>query len=597
MKFNYDSSVLPPTNYNVRYIKNPSQDDLKALTQIHEVGVFLTAHGNLNKLTRNKARMANYTYIIAPDNEVDRYSHKIMNPGKAENLISRQKSYIESKGELIQIDGYYGVGEYAFPIQWLFTSEGANIAGMQDVLAFSRKDVESETQLKEDFKPVMRVIFTPDCYLNDMEGRQAIIVDLRNMHTYVMGADYFGESKKGALRMLCDYVYQKNGLVMHAGAKAVYKGDKKSTMLIMGLSGTGKTTTTFSKQGDKTHPIQDDMVCLWTDGTCSVTENGCFAKTAGLTEEQEPVIFRGTIHPTAWVENVFVNLVGQYDFHKDRLTPLEVKRYRQALKDTGADSQNVEDYISGTVKFKDVVDDNDVPKDGWDFVVWTQNGRSIIPMEAIEDAADLKNIPKVDSIGMLNRDEGHDAATPGIIRFGNPLRSAGYFMLGETSKTSAAGKDRGKTRSPFTQPFFPRSHELQAKRFIELQENIPNLDLWLMNTGYIGGTQRDVESNKAMKVKIKHSSAMLEALIDGKIVWKIDPDFGYQIVDVDAPENADLVAVVPKEILNPILFYQKENRMNEYNAWVKNIKAERKAFLEKYNVSKEIIASVLNEEI
>ncbi len=32
-----------------------------------------------------------------------------------------------------------------------------------------------------------------------MPGGQAIIVDLDNYVTYIMGADYFGESKKGCL--------------------------------------------------------------------------------------------------------------------------------------------------------------------------------------------------------------------------------------------------------------------------------------------------------------------------------------------------------------------------------------------------------------
>ena len=120
-------------------------------------------------------------------------------------------------------------------------------------------------------------------------------------------------------------------------------------------------------------------------------------------------------------------------------------------------------------------------------------------------------------------------------------------MLGETSKTSAAGKERGKTRSPFTQPFFPATFGLQAKRFAELAATMNGVDMWLMNTGYIGGDVRDEKAGKALKVKIRHSSAMLEALLGQAIVWKRDPDFGYDVVDVDAPENAALVELVPRE--------------------------------------------------
>ena len=134
-------------------------------------------------------------------------------------------------------------------------------------------------------------------------------------------------------------------------------------------------------------------------------------------------------------------------------------------------------------------------------------------MSSIPDAADLHNIPQVKSMGILNRDEGYDAAMPGIVRFTSPEQAAGYFMLGETSKTSAAGKERGKTRSPFTQPFFPAKHGLQAKRFAELAATMPGVTMWLMNTGYIGGEANDAKENKALNIKIRHSSAMLEAVL------------------------------------------------------------------------------------
>jgi phosphoenolpyruvate carboxykinase (ATP) len=294
--------------------------------------------------------------------------------------------------------------------------------------------------------------------------------------------------------------------VLHAGAKAVTaKSGQKLTMTIMGLSGTGKTTTTFSKQGDLTEPIQDDMVSLWPHGALSITENGCFAKTDGLSLETEPVLYESTIGPDAWVENVFLEADGSFNFSKGVLSVDDVKRLREILIATGADAGKVDKYIAGDTKIDEIVDSHGVPADGWDFVVWTQNGRSIVPLSSIPDAADLENIPEVKSMGILNRDEGYDAAMPGIVRFTSPEQAAGYFMLGETSKTSAAGKERGKTRSPFTQPFFPAKHGLQAKRFAELAATMPGVSMWLMNTGYVGGEAIDAKANKALNIKIKHS--------------------------------------------------------------------------------------------
>lgn len=576
-----------PRPFDVEYIDNPSQSELCELAVKHTPCVQRSKAGSINKVSRNKARMAKYTYIIDTD---DRWSHQIIDPAKAQGLIDRQAKYIADSGKLIAVDGYVGLGERAFGATWLYTPEGANIAGMQQILAFPRSDVESPGQLSEPFQPTFRLFYTPDLMLDDMPGGQAIIVDMANWTTHVMGPDYFGESKKGVLRMLNEYVYQKGGLVLHAGAKAVTRGEgDRVTMTIMGLSGTGKTTTTFSKQGDLTEPIQDDMVALWPQGALSITENGCFAKIDGLSLETEPIIYRATVSPEAWLENAFLEADGSFDFVKGILTTDDVSRLREILISTGADAGNVDKYISGEVASGDVVDELGLPADGWDFVKWTQNGRSIVPMSAIPGAADLHSIPQVKSMGILNRDEGADAAMPGILRFTSPAQAAGYFMLGETSKTSAAGKDRGKTRSPFTQPFFPAKHGLQAERFAELAKTMPGVTMWLMNTGYIGGDANDVKQEKALKVKIRHSSAMLEALLSDSIKWKRDPDFDYEVVDCDASENAALLAKVPAEILEPRRFYEDKGRAGEYRTWVDQMKSGRREFLAKFKVAEPII--------
>ncbi len=582
----------PPIPFrDVEILHDLSQKQLRALALAHTPFCSETALGNINKIARNKARMAACTYIIDRKGEPGAYSHKTISPADAETLIAGQAEYVQQQGSLIAVEAYVGLGERAMPVQWLYTREAANIAGMQQILSFPRDQVETPEQLAAPFKPAFRLIYTPD-YFVDMPKRQAIIVDLDNYVTYIMGPDYFGESKKGALRMLAALHYKNRGLVMHAGAKAIHYGGHDLTMGILGLSGTGKTTTTFSKQGALTQPIQDDMIALWPGGEVSVTENGCFAKTFGLTEEAEPVIFRGTTSPSAWIENVYIDEHGQPDFFKRLLTPAEVARLREVLVGTGAPAANVDAFIRGEVEL-DAIVEGGIPKDGWDFVAWSENGRSIIPMSAVENAADLHNIPQLHSLGILNRDEGADAAMPGIVRFTSPEQAAGYLMLGETSKTSAAGKDRGKTRSPFTQPFFPLAHSLQAARFSELAATFTDTTMWLMNTGYVGGDAKGVAAGAALKVKIRHSSAMLEALISGAITWTVDPDFGYEVVDLDAPENAALLELVPAEILRPHKLFEKQGRLDVYKRWVETMNRERRAFLEKFSVPAAIVDAVV----
>lgn len=583
----------PALPFAVQTLVNPSQDTLRELALEHTPFCVQTVHGSINKVARNKARMAQYTYVIDRAGQPDAYSHNTIGLDRAQQLIDAQAAYVHEQSELIVIEGYVGIGPRAVPVQWCYTLDAANIAAMQQVLSFPRDRVEDPDALAQPFKPAFRLVYTPE-FAPDMPGKQAIIVDLDNYVTYIMGADYFGESKKGALRMLAALLYRNGGLVMHAGAKEIIDGTERVTMGILGLSGTGKTTTTFSKQGDATKPVQDDMITLWPRGEISVTENGCFAKTWALAEDTEPVIYRGTISPEAWIENVYLDADGAPDFFKRELSPADVERLRDTLIGTGADASNVDAYIAGKVSFAEVVED-DIPKDGWDFVMWTENGRSIIPMSSIEDAAVLEELEELHSLGILNRDEGPDAATPGLVRFTSPEQAAGYLMLGETSKTSAAGKDRGKTRSPFTQPFFPLAHSLQAQRFSELAATFGATSMWLMNTGFVGGDARNVEQGCALKVKIRHSSAMLEAMLGGEVVWKIDADFGYEVVDVDAPANSALLDRVPAQILQPRRFFDEAGRLEEYADWVARMKAERKAFLQKYDVAATIIDAVVSE--
>src|SRR5205823_10877901 len=142
-----------------------------------------------------------------------------------------------------------------------------NIAGMQQKLYFERDDGAD---------PEVEVIYTPNLPMSDYPDERLIAVDLDNGVTRVFGSDYFGESKKGGLRMWNKIVYDKGGLALHAGCKAIpVNGGEEKVFLIVGLSGTGKTTTTFTTQNDSA-PVQDDFVALMPGGVVYGTENGCF---------------------------------------------------------------------------------------------------------------------------------------------------------------------------------------------------------------------------------------------------------------------------------------------------------------------------------
>src|SRR5262249_24464716 len=154
--------------------------------------------------------------------------------------------------------------------------EGANVAAMQQILYFTPAPSELV-----GWEPEFEIIYTPGCPAEGQDKNRIILVDLERYTTRILGSDYFGESKKGGLRMLNAKVYQEGGLVLHAGAKLTPVAGKhgqagKKLILVMGESVTGKTTSTFSPQGNATvgfsQSIQDDMVMLYPGGKAYATE-------------------------------------------------------------------------------------------------------------------------------------------------------------------------------------------------------------------------------------------------------------------------------------------------------------------------------------
>ena len=177
----------------------------------------------------------------------------------------------------------------------------ANIPAMQQQL-YVPPDAEW------DADQAFTVIYTPTMATPEYPDDLVIAIDLDNWVTRVAGADYFGESKMGSLRMWNEWVYQRGGLAMHSGAKVIPTRDGDRVALIVGLSGTGKTTTTFTRQNESL-PVQDDFVALASGGAVHSTEDGCFAKTFSLDPKYEPTIYHALTSPGSWLENVSVDLI------------------------------------------------------------------------------------------------------------------------------------------------------------------------------------------------------------------------------------------------------------------------------------------------
>jgi phosphoenolpyruvate carboxykinase (ATP) len=456
-------------------VENPSPADVKALAAKMPTAR-PTKYGNLNVQTKVLARSKRSTYLVT--DEPDGQNQAIPTDDAAQ-WAELQDEYI-ADCEMVQVDGYIGHDpEFRTPARLYVEAANANIGGMQQQLYFGPPE--------DDFEPELTVIYTPNLEAEGFPDERLIMVDLDQGVTRVFNSDYFGESKKGGLRMWNKLVYDRGGLPLHAGCKIIPTDSGDKVCLTVGLSGTGKTTTTFTRQNGSL-PVQDDFVAWMPDGRVYVTENGCFAKTYGLNPEDEPTIYGAVTQPDSYLENV---------------------------------SQHGDDV--------DFYDES-----------YTQNGRATFPFGVIESAAE-REIPGADFLLVLNRNEN---VIPAVAKLEGP-QAAAYFMLGETKGTAAGGADEaGKSlRVPGTNPFFPLLHDLQGNRFLELLEDHP-LEVYILNTGRVGGPKEDERSKK---VRIKHSSAIVKGIAEGTIDWERDPDFGY-LVAASIPGIDEVEVLQPRRL-------------------------------------------------
>src|SRR4051812_45912088 len=478
-----------------------------------------TAYGNVNVQTEVVSRSTGSTYLVS-DEPIG--TNKVISRAEYERVASLQDDYIAGQ-DMILVEGFIGSHPATrTPARLLVEKANANIAGMQQQLYFQREPDQPTAELT--------VIYTPNLPAPGYPNDRLIAVDLENGVTRVFNSDYFGESKKGGLRMWNRLVHERGGLPLHAGCKLIPTDRGDRVVLIVGLSGTGKTTTTFTRQNGSL-PVQDDFVAWNADGSVDATEAGCFAKTFGLNPDDEPTIHGAVTRPEAYLENVSQAADG------------------------------------GEVDFFDTS--------------YTHNGRATFSFDAIE-AADADAIERADVLLILNRNEH---VIPAVARL-RGAQAAAYFMLGETKGTSAGGaEEAGKSlRVPGTNPFFPMPHALQGNRFAELMDVHP-LEVYLLNTGRVGGGE-DAEGSQ--KVRIAHSSAIVKAIAEGTIQWERDPDFGYEVASsVPGIDDED------GELLQPRRLYERTGRSDEYRAVVARLKRERRAFLEGFEqLGEEIVGSV-----
>jgi len=323
----------------------------------------------------------------------------------------------------------------------------------------------------EDREPDIRLVDIPEW------PETAVYVDPLSYSTLILGSDYYGELKMSALRLGMHFARERLNMIgLHAGGKVYrWSQDGRSVergALIFGLSGTGKSTLTVSKEdydGVETIVRQDDIMILTSGGRAFGTEMNFYPKTDSI--PSLPILASGLEHRDAILENVTIK-GGKVDFS--------------------------------------------------DFTV-SSNGRAIAIKRSVRLSDDLFDISSVNYLFFLTRRND----MPVVSRFSSPEQAAAYFLLGESVMTSAGTEDKSLVNRPVRtigfDPFIIRPKWKNALVLYQFMKTNGSISAYLVNTGGVGDS----------KITPRVTLDALYEVVRGGAKWKHDEAIRMDVLQGD----------------------------------------------------------------
>ena len=405
-------------------------------------------------------------------------------PAKFEQLHQKMVAYLADK-EVFVRDAYAG----AHPATQLKLRVVNELAwhNLFCYNMFLRPGADADTSWTPDFSIICAPGFEADPAVDGTRQKNFAIIDFTRKLILIGGTGYAGEMKKGIFGVL-NYLlpYAHNTLSMHCSANVGAEGD---TAIFFGLSGTGKTT--LSTDPNRALVGDDEHGWLPGEGGIFNFEGGCYAKVIDLSASKEPEIWNA-IRFGALVENT-------------RFVP----------------GTHTVDYANKSV---------------------TENTRTAYPINFIPNALEpsVAGVPRniffltADAFGVL----------PPISKL-DKSHAMYHFMSGYTAKV--AGTEMGITEPQttfsacFGQVFLPLHPTKYAEMLGHQLEENPEVNVWLINTGWTGGAY-----GTGHRMKLGYTRTMITAALSGvlsEVNFKTHPIFGVAVPGA--------VPGVPAEILDP----------------------------------------------
>lgn len=403
-------------------------------------------------------------------------------PDAFDKLYDKVAAYLSGK-ELYVRDAY-ACADPAYRLNVLVVNETpwANLFCNDLFLRPTTSEIETQ---KHDWLILQAPGFQADPAVDGTRQANFTIVNFTRKVILIGGSAYTGEMKKGIFGVL-NFVLPHNHKVlsMHCSAN---EGKDKDVALFFGLSGTGKTTLS----ADPDRALIGDDEHGWADNSVFNFEGGCYAKCIDLSAEKEPQIF-AAIKPGALLENT-------------RFYP----------------GTTTVDYTNATV---------------------TENTRAAYPIDFITNAKEPSYGGQPQNIFFLTCDAF--GILPPISKL-TKSQAMYHFISGYTAKV--AGTEVGVTEPQttfsacFGRVFLPLHPAKYAELLGQKLEANPHINVWLINTGWSGGSY-----GVGSRMKLSYTRAMITAAMNGQlnnVAFDAHPTFGV-LIPKEVPN-------VPSEILNP----------------------------------------------
>ena len=502
-----------------------------------------TVYGNYNFVSTVKNRSAGLTVYVGSPKV---HQHQLNNRQKeilrdVPKTLELVHAYVK-KNPLVCVERTMGDNPYFNPHCTLYVS-----VHRKEMIRLAYMVGQTLFPLREDAPgPKFYLIYVPEWQEKD---RQILVFPEIGV-TYVLGSDYYGEAKKGFLRMAMWAAKQQDMLGAHAGAKIIKAKDntgrlRRYSMLLFGLSATGKTTHACHNHGllgdeEGQEIVQDDVVFIRPDGSALGTEQGFYLKTGYLDPKVQPIIYRAAISHNTIFENVMVDYNGNVDFDDPTLT---------------------------------------------------ENGRGIIQRDDLgADKSEGVNLPPLDELdGTITIFITRQNTVVPIASKLTVEQAAAAFMLGESIETSAGDPRRAgeSVREVGTNPFITGDEAQEGNWFYEfVKRHSDKVQCYLVNTGGIGEIREGEGGNKVirqavLRVEIPEMAAIIRGIVRNNGKWEREPHFSTLV-----PIKVNGAQMTKFDLSK---FYSKE----QIKAYVDKLKEERVEWLKRFeNLNPDILNAV-----